>query len=135
MSVEADCFRVRRPNENTPEDDLIRSDSVQPGSSEVLPYFKKIKILATCDIDNLSGTVWLKTSVRRYSKLSIILFEENDEDGRRISPYAQPIKIKSGQELSIFYKKEKKEVVIFLDQENGLGDKTPPMDVDRLVRA
>ena len=129
MSVEADCFRIRMFGEDT----LIRSDRVLPGASEVLPYLKKIKILATCDVDGSSGTVRLSTSIRRNRKLSVMLFEDpNDIEGRKIS-YDQPITITGEQELSILYKTEKKEVLIFLDQENHSEDKKPPVDADRLI--
>lgn len=128
MSIEAECFKIRKLRDDT----LVRSDRVLLGSSEKLPYLRKIEILATCDIDNSSGTIRLKTPIKRSRKLSVMLFENFDDiEGRKIS-YNQPIKITGEQELSIFYKAEKREVVIYLNQEDGIENKASPIDVDRL---
>ena len=129
MSIEASCFQVKRRGEDT----LIRSDSVQPGASEPLPYLQKIQILATCDVDSSVGTIRVKTTIRRNRQLSVMLFEgKEDEDGRNV-PYDGPIKITGEQELSIFYKKQNREVVIYLNQEDRFEERTPPIDVDRLT--
>lgn len=129
MSIEAECFRVRRWKDDT----LVRSDTVHRGASETLPYLQRIQILATCDVDNSSGTIRLKTPIRRSRKLSVTLFESDDDlEGRKVS-YSQPIKITGEQELAIFHRAEKKEIVIFLNKENRSEDKTPPIDADRLA--
>ena len=129
MSIEADCFSVRRLR----DDVLVKSDRILPGVSETLPYLRTVQILATCSIDNSSGTVRLKTRIRRSRKLSVVLFESPDDlDGQTI-PYDQPIKITGDQKLSIFHKIEKREVVIYLNKETSSKDRTPPVDVDRLV--
>ena len=130
MSIEADCFKVRR----TKKDLLIKSTSVMPGSSEVVDYVEKVGILAICGLDNLSGTVLLKTDIKRVRNLSVILYEnDNDDKGQTISSYDQPIKITGEQELSIFHKLKKKEVIIYLEREDNSKSQGSPLDLDRLL--
>lgn len=129
MSVEAECFKVRRLRESV----LVRSDRVLRGSSEKLPYLQQISILATCDIDNSSGTIRLKTPIRRNRNLSVTLFDNYDDmKGHKIS-YDEPIRIIGEQELYIFYKTEKREIVIYLNQESQSEDNARPVDLDHLV--
>lgn len=125
MPVEAECFIVRRKN----EDILKESYRVSPGSSENISFLgPKIKIVAFCDVENMTGHIWVK-GINLHKQIQVFRYEDyDDSEGKRVSLDA-PITIIGQQELAIFTVRGQKRQVYFsidrgenMDKENDLDD-------------
>lgn len=133
MSVEVECYRLRRCGEDT----LEKSLSVAPGDHVSTNYLGKVRVLTFCDISNEICHVWLRGSFLRKHVFAALYDGEDDIEGKPVLLDSEnPVRLKKQQNLRIRSRRgPKKEVYVYLDSDDDPEDISvdPPVDDNVLV--
>jgi len=119
MAVEVEVYNLKRRG----EDILEKSADVPPGSTKNINFSKKrgIGVVTFCDVEDAKGAVFVVGQALN-KKVSVVLFEdENDERGKRVSAHGF-IPIKKGQTLSLLLKRKPRKELIFSMDSGGDDD-------------
>ena len=122
MTIEADLFFVRRRGPVP----LLETDSIEANGIKKFSYSRLAKVLVICDQDGNGGGVFIKNPNK---DIGVTFYEsEEDEMGKDIDP-RKPIRLRKGQEVVIWSEKTRKELNIYIDDDDGDGLSIAPPQI------
>ncbi len=124
MTIEADLFFVQRRG----PDPLLESVSIRANDVKKFNYPRPAKVLVICDQDGRGGAIFIQNP----KNIGVTFYESEDDDrGKDIDP-RKPIRLEKGQEAVIWSEKTRKELNIYIDDDDGDGAPIEPPQISAI---